>query len=97
MAPTSFLTLLRVAVGVGEAQPPPPALSARSPVDVITNNDSSNDGEQPIADDFDAEKQAANSLRQRLVSLGGSRLHRPSGESTVAGLLLLSNLKNISC
>lgn len=52
------------AVGVGKAQPPPPVFSLPAQVraEAEANNDNGNDGEQPTADQVDAEKQAANAV-----------------------------------
>lgn len=60
MAPTSFLTLFKDALGVGDAHPPPPPLSARTQVHVGTSNDNGNDCEQAPASETDPEKQVYN-------------------------------------
>lgn len=62
----AILSLLKSAIGVGEAQPPPPLLAERHPVHVAATNDNDNDNatergeQQPGVDNVDAEKYAAN-------------------------------------
>jgi hypothetical protein len=70
MSPTLFLRLLGNAVGVGEAQRPPPQLSATAQVYVGTNNNNDNDGGQPATNGIDNEKQAFNATQTETGVVG---------------------------
>jgi hypothetical protein len=76
MAPRSFLTLCKNAVGIGEPQPPPPPLvvaarfqvGANENVNHVNDNDNGNEGDQTGG--VDAEKHAANTTQSETGLVG---------------------------